>query len=36
MEALEAGDTQNPLAVAYRLIIDNKRLANETAIADFK
>ena len=35
MTVLEEGDVQNPLAIAYRLIIDNKRLANESAIAEF-
>eukprot|EP00095_Tigriopus_kingsejongensis_P006502 maker-scaffold844_size89433-snap-gene-0.13 protein:Tk06502 transcript:maker-scaffold844_size89433-snap-gene-0.13-mRNA-1 annotation:"amp-activated protein kinase alpha subunit" len=36
IEAIEEGDATNSLAVAYRLIIDNKRIADETAIEDFK
>ena len=36
LEVIEEGDHQHHLAIAYRLIIDNKRLENDTAIADFK
>ncbi|XP_059091412.1 5'-AMP-activated protein kinase catalytic subunit alpha-2-like isoform X2 [Tigriopus californicus] len=36
IEALENDDSTNTLAVAYRLIIDNKRMADESAIEDFK
>lgn len=36
IEALEEGDNANPLAIAYRLIIDNKRLEDEHAIEEFK
>lgn len=36
MEALENGDIQNPLAIAYRLIIDNKRMSDESALDEFR
>jgi len=35
-EILEEGDYQNPLAIAYRLIIDNKRIEGEHAMEEFK
>ncbi len=35
-EILESGDYQNPLAIAYRLIIDNKRIEGEHAMEEFK
>ena len=36
IKALEEEDNSNPLAIAYRLIIDNKRIADEAALEDFK
>lgn len=36
IEVLESGEGADPLAIAYHLIIDNKRLADESAIHDFK
>ena len=35
-EILDSGDYQNPLAIAYRLIIDNKRIETEHAMEEFK
>jgi len=35
-EILEEGDYQNPLAIAYRLIVDNKRIEGEHAMEEFK
>merc|ERR1712004_113228 len=35
-DLLQNGDYQNPLAIAYRLIIDNKRIEGEHAIEEFK
>lgn len=35
-DILESGDYQNPLAIAYRLIIDNKRIEEEHSIEEFK
>jgi 5'-AMP-activated protein kinase catalytic alpha subunit len=35
-DILDEGDYQNPLAIAYRLIIDNKRIEGEHAIEEFK
>ena len=35
-ELLQNGDYTNPLAIAYRLIIDNKRIEGEHAIEEFK
>lgn len=35
-EILENGDYQNPLAIAYRLIIDNKRIEGEHAMEEFR
>ncbi len=36
LRVLEEGEAQDPLAIAYKLIIDNKRLENEEAIHEFK
>ena len=35
-EALNSGDYNNHLAIAYRLIMDNKRIEDETTIEEFK
>ena len=35
-DALEVENSSDPLAIAYRLIIDNKRLADDAAIQEFK
>ena len=35
-EALNSGDYHNHLAIAYRLIMDNKRIEDETTIEEFK
>ena len=35
-DALNNGDYHNHLAIAYRLIIDNKRIEDETTIEEFK
>jgi len=35
-ETLESGDYQNHLAIAYRLIIDNKHMEEKHAIEEFK
>ncbi len=35
-ETLEGGDYQNHLAIAYRLIIDNKHMEEKHAIEEFK
>ena len=36
IKVLEDGEHQDPLAIAYRLIIDNKRIDNEAALSEFK
>jgi 5'-AMP-activated protein kinase catalytic alpha subunit len=36
LRVLEEGEVQDPLSIAYRLIIDNKRLENDEAISEFK
>jgi len=35
-DILQNGDYQNPLAIAYRLIIDNKRIEEEHTMEEFK
>ena len=35
-EALENGDYQNHLSIAYRLIVDNKHMEEKHAIEEFK
>ena len=35
-DALNSGDYHNHLAIAYRLIMDNKRIEDETTIEEFK
>jgi len=36
IRVLEEGEQHDPLAIAYKLIIDNKRIENEEAISEFK
>lgn len=36
VDILEGGDYQNPLAIAYRLIVDNKHIEGKHAIEEFK
>ena len=37
LTAIEEGDVSNPLAIAYRLIIDNKRIEDDQqAVEEFK
>lgn len=35
-ETLESGDYQSHLAIAYRLIVDNKHMEEKHAIEEFK
>lgn len=35
-EALKNGDYHNPLAVAYRLFQDNRRMEDDTTITEFR
>lgn len=34
LSAIEEGDVSNPLAIAYRLIVDNKRIEDDQAAVD--
>jgi hypothetical protein len=36
LRVLEEGEAHDPLSIAYKLIIDNKRLENAEAISEFK